>query len=179
MIARYILLLIVLSGCSSKKSIEKGTKSELSYSKPYYLLISFQSANEKPMKMGGIGDNFNVNEYLMSNSIESLLDRFYKDLAYAPHILNIEGIYKRQLECLGYSIKWYDKYYVADIYSQEKTKHQSVLKDGTKVTISVHEILDDLNIEFTTDFKDCITASSIEFNLESIPSLRKMAVYLD
>lgn len=179
MITRFFFLLMILSSCAGKKSITQGSKSELLYSKPYYIQVSFQRENGKPMKMGGIGNDFDINEYFASDSIESLLDQFYKDLAYTPHIFNIEGIYKQQLGCLGYEISWYDKYYSADLYSPKKANHQSTLKDGTKVTISVHETLDDINIEFLSDFKDCITASSIEVDLKSIPSLRRMAVYLD
>lgn len=177
-----IILATLLAACSSSKKTQEpqyATEEQLrQYTGPYYVSFTFFPKNTHPMTMGGIGNLFDV-ELLKRDSLDNFIESFYNQLAYAPHILNLEYGYKETLSCLGYDINWYSKYYIADITSDLIEEHKFKLQDGNYVNVRIYKVLGDLDVKYVEDFEGCITSSSIELDINKIKSIDKVAVLLD
>src|SRR5699024_9339049 len=178
---KYIILITVLFisvSCNSYKrnqeeyATEKGLKD---YTGPYYVFFSFLPSNSYLMIMGGIGNNFDVNQ-LKKDNLENFIESFYSQLVYAPHIMNLEYNYNKMLSCLGYNITWYSKYHIFDITSGLIEKNSLKLHDGNLLSIRIHRVLGDLKVEYVKGFKDCVMSSSIEFDINKIKEIDNMAI---
>lgn len=172
---------MLLVACGSSKP-KYATEEELQqYTGPYYVMFTFFPENSHLMKMGGIGSTFDV-ELLRKNKLEDFVDSFYEQLTYTPILFSTS--YWSNLECLGLNKElnmesWFnnfdEKYSISNIIEEYKLK----LQDGNYVNIEIYKISGNLNVKYVEDFKDCITPSSIELDINKIKSIEKVAILLD
>lgn len=174
-----IVFSVVSFSCVSWKNpvIETQTSNHLG---PYYIQFTFVPKNSHPIVMGGIGDAYNL-QLLKCNTHEEFVERFFEQFTYTP--LFFSTGYWSKLECLGLSEnlkmdEWFsnfDSYYFTGDAIEELT---ITLKDGTKMTVVVYKLLNELKIEYIKDFQDCISASSVELTIENIRSITQVAILL-
>ena len=177
---RYTITIIatILVACGSSKTKYATEAQVRQYTGPYYVIFDFFPENSHSMSMGGIGNTFDVG-LLRKDNLNIFIESFYNQLVYAPHILNLEYSYRKKLNCLGYDISWYRKYYIADITSDLIKEYKLKLEDENYINIRIYRILEDLDVKYVEDFKDCITSSSIELDINEINSINKVAILLD
>lgn len=173
-----VIIAMLLFACGSFKPQENDKIPSSEYTGPYYILFEYFPEDSHVMTMGGIGDTFDL-ESLQQNNLNDFVESFYNHLAYAPHILNLEYGYKKKLNCLGYDITWFKKYYIADISGDLIKEHNLTLEDKSNVNFRVYRVLEDLDVKYVAEFKDCFQSSSIELNIDKIESIKKAAILLD
>lgn len=181
---KYVILIVALFFIVSCNSYKKNKDSYVSgkelknYTGPYYVVFSFSPPKSHLMIMGGIGDSFDVNQ-LKKDNLDDFIESFYKQLAYAPHIMDLKYSYNKIISCLGYNITWYNKYHIFDLTSDLLKEVNLELGDGNLLNIRVYRVLSALNVKYISDFNDCIEPSSIELDINKIKSIDKIAILLD
>ena len=88
------------------------------------------------------------------------------------------------LECLGLNkakdrVKWHNNFYLNYLTSDLIEENKLILKDGNHIVIRKYKFFKDLDVKYVEDFKGCIMSSSIEFDINKIKSINKVAILLD
>lgn len=177
----YISIIILLFACGSSKP-KYATEEELQqYSGTYYIIFTYFPKNSHLMKMGGIGIAFDV-DLLRKKKLDDFVESFYEQLIYTPFLFSTG--YWSNLECLGLNKElnmesWFnnfdEKYSISNIIEENKLK----LQDGNYINIEIYKISENLTVKYVQDFKSCIMSSSIEFDINKIKSINKVAILLD
>lgn len=179
----YIILILLfnlqLFGCTTFKQIEK--VEQLEYSNSYLITVTvFPKDKGHSLIMNGVGDE----NYLSSFSKESVDDffkSFYAIYAYCPLIIDLESSYKDFVNCFGYDISWYNKYYINDLTNKPESVYEIKLEDGFNVKVEFYRLLNDIEIKYVDrNIKHCLYDISLEIDFEKKESfVNRVALFLD
>lgn len=176
-----VISVMLLVACGSSKP-KYATKKELQqYTGAYYVTFTFVPKNIHPITMGGIGDTFDI-ERLRKGTLDDFIESFYEHFIYSPILLSTS--YWNVLECLGLSeeknmVSWFDDFYKNYATSNLIEEYKFKLHDSNHIILRKYKLLGDLEVEYIENFKDCITSSSIELDINKIKSINKVAVMVD
>lgn len=174
----YSILFVTLVSCSTNKHKQVTKNDFQSYNEPCYVKCTFFPKNNHPMIMVGIGDNFDLNNFDLSNS-DSFLESFYEQLSFSPIIVD-NYIYKDIASCLGYEITWYKSH--IDIFSKKISDYKITLHDKNILNIQIYKLSEEISVKYSNKKYECLNEmkTSIDFKeISEIKNIKKIAVIVD
>lgn len=179
----YILLVLLfnlqLFGCKTFKQIDSAE--QLEYSNNYLITVTvFPKENGHLLIMNGVGDKNHLSTFNKEN-IEEFFKSFYFTYAYSPLIIDLESSYKDFVNCFGYDISWYNKYYINDLTNKPESVYEIKLEDGFNVKVEFYRLLNDIEIKYVDqNIKHCLYDISLEIDYVKKESfIKRVALFLD
>ena len=174
-----IICILQMVSCSPIRQMSE-TK-EFVYSDTYLMHITvFPKEKGKVLMMEGVGLKKDL-DFLNTKNIDAFFISFYTEFAYSPLIIDLETNYKDFVNCFGFDISWYKKYFLNDLTDKVVSKQTVQLEDGFNVSVEIYRLLNDIEVKYVKDgFHSCIYDISLEMELEKKKQIVKsIALFLD